>query len=87
MDHPDLTVSIFIEKSIALQRVGQTLCYCFRYAAESTETIHLDIQCGEEGSFYVTFVPKRAGMHNLAIKWQNHHVEGSPFRIKVRSRV
>ena len=54
-----------------------------RYAAETTESIHLDFQCGEEGSFYVTFIPRRAGMHNLAIKWQNHHVEGSPFRIKV----
>ncbi|KAL4223275.1 hypothetical protein ACF0H5_016747 [Mactra antiquata] len=47
------------------------------------EMIYLDVQCGEEGTFYVTFVPTRAGMHAVAVKWQNHHVENSPFRIKV----
>ena len=55
-----------------------------RYVAETvSEMIHLDFQCGEEGSFYVTFVPRRAGMHNVSIKWQNHHVDGSPYRVKV----
>lgn len=49
----------------------------------SGENVNMDIQCGEEGTFYVTFVPKRAGMHTVAVKWQNHHVENSPFRIKV----
>jgi hypothetical protein len=56
-----------------------------RYDAETTEPIYFDIQCGEEGTFYVTFVPRMAGMHAVAVKWQNHHVENSPFRIKVVS--
>ncbi|XP_045172625.2 uncharacterized protein LOC123534440 [Mercenaria mercenaria] len=54
-----------------------------RYETEATEPIYFDIQCGEEGTFYVTFVPRMAGMHAVAVKWQNHHVENSPFRIKV----
>jgi len=56
-----------------------------RYAVGSVEceALYLDVQCGEEGTFYVTYVPKRAGMHTVSVKWQNHHVENSPFRIKV----
>lgn len=58
-----------------------------RYENGSSEPIYFDIQCGEEGTFYVTFVPQTAGMHTVAVKWQNHHVENSPFRIKVSIKV
>ncbi|KAK3596252.1 hypothetical protein CHS0354_034496 [Potamilus streckersoni] len=43
----------------------------------------MDIQSGEEGTFFVTFIPHRAGIHTVTVKWQNFHVEGSPFRVKV----
>ncbi|KAL3884379.1 hypothetical protein ACJMK2_024524 [Sinanodonta woodiana] len=46
-------------------------------------SLMMDIQSGEEGTFFVTFIPHRAGIHTVTVKWQNYHVEGSPFRAKV----
>lgn len=55
----------------------------YNFGTLTSEDIVMDVTCGEEGTFYVTFIPKRAGMHTVSVKWQNHHVENSPFRVKV----
>lgn len=39
--------------------------------------------CSKEGSFVMSFVPVSAGIHTLSIRWQEKHVDGSPFKVKV----
>ncbi|VDH93154.1 Hypothetical predicted protein [Mytilus galloprovincialis] len=39
--------------------------------------------CSSEGCFAMSFTPVSAGIHTLSLRWQDKHVEGSPFKIKV----
>ncbi|XP_052084795.1 serine-rich adhesin for platelets-like [Mytilus californianus] len=39
--------------------------------------------CSNEGCFAMSFTPVSAGIHTLSLRWQEKHVEGSPFKVKV----
>ncbi|XP_063437310.1 serine-rich adhesin for platelets-like [Mytilus trossulus] len=39
--------------------------------------------CSSEGCFAMSFTPVSAGIHTLSLRWQDKHVDGSPFKIKV----
>nr|XP_022303156.1 uncharacterized protein LOC111110820 isoform X2 [Crassostrea virginica] len=49
----------------------------------SISVIPFNCQCTGKDTFLMTYLPISTGIHTISIKWQNMHIEGSPFKIKV----
>ena len=47
------------------------------------DAIAFQFLCNGESTFLISYKPVSAGIHTLSIRWQNIHIEGSPFRVKV----
>lgn len=45
--------------------------------------IPFNCQCTGEGTFQMTYLPISTGIHTVSIKWQNLHINGSPFKVKI----
>lgn len=44
------------------------------------------IRDNHDGTYTLTYTPPTAGAYVLAIKWDEKHVEGSPFKVTVENR-
>lgn len=51
--------------------------------SSSISVIPFNCQCTGDGAFLMTYLPISTGIHTISIKWQNVHIEGSPFKVKV----
>lgn len=51
--------------------------------SSSISVIPFNCQCTGDGAFLMTYLPISTGIHTISIKWQNAHIEGSPFKVKV----
>ncbi|XP_062606565.1 uncharacterized protein LOC134268341 [Saccostrea cucullata] len=51
--------------------------------SSAVSVIPFNCQCTGEGTFLMTYLPISTGIHTVSIKWQNFHIEGSPFKVKV----
>lgn len=55
-----------------------------QYGAHAVYNVfNFNCTCSKEGSFAMSFTPVSAGIHTLSIRWQDKHVDGSPFKVKV----
>lgn len=55
-----------------------------QYGAHAVYNVfNFNCTCSKEGCFAMSFTPVSAGIHTLSIRWQDKHVDGSPFKVKV----
>ncbi|XP_061180776.1 uncharacterized protein LOC133189418 [Saccostrea echinata] len=51
--------------------------------SSTVSVIPFNCQCTGERTFLMTYLPISTGIHTVSIKWQNLHIDGSPFKVKV----
>ena len=50
---------------------------------QQEDVVPFDCQCGGEGRFLVTYIPRSPGTYFISVKSHDAHIEGSPFEVKV----
>lgn len=59
---------------------GQLMCKTVSPSGQQDDCF---AQYLDEDTYSVRFLPKENGVHQLHVKWNNVHVPGSPFRLKI----
>ncbi|XP_054987495.1 tripartite motif-containing protein 45 isoform X1 [Sorex araneus] len=53
---------------------------------ESSSPVRTMVQDKKDGTYYISYIPKEAGLYTVLVRVKDQHVQGSPFTVNVRKR-